>query len=251
MKTPRSTKNAERGAAEQGKREFTGNSPLALVATIQNAVLRLWCATPSSWCRATVRAGAEHTANSVPCPHDSGALPCPEFAFSGWVSHVRKAWGVSICTCSTTQPTRYSLNTGPSGFLPQIGAETMTASPVASRSAAPTTTPTTGKTPTHFDPVATHFEAVNACAMARWYAARYEHTKAARKAAQGLSALRKLQAFEATSASPCTNCPDNRPLPSGPLDFFDAPVVAFAVERRAACTLCPAADKPCLKGGAA
>ena len=32
MKTPRSTK-AERGAAEQGKREFTGNSPLALAST--------------------------------------------------------------------------------------------------------------------------------------------------------------------------------------------------------------------------
>ena len=47
-----------------------------------------------------------------------------------------------------------------------------------------------------FDPVATHFEAVNACAMARWYAARYEHTKAARKATQALSALRKLAAFE-------------------------------------------------------
>ena len=26
---------------------------------------------------------------------------------------------------------------------------------------------------------------------------------------------------------------------------------AFAIERRTACTLCPAADKPCLKGGAA
>lgn len=31
MKTPRSTKNAERGAAEQGKREFTGTELLALV----------------------------------------------------------------------------------------------------------------------------------------------------------------------------------------------------------------------------
>lgn len=52
------------------------------------------------------------------------------------------------------------------------------------------------RTPTPFDPVATHMEAVNAAAMARWYAARYEHTKAARKTTQALSALRKLAAFE-------------------------------------------------------
>ena len=52
------------------------------------------------------------------------------------------------------------------------------------------------RTPTPFDPVATHMEAVNAAAMARWYAARYEHTKAARKAVQALSALRKLIQFE-------------------------------------------------------
>ena len=64
----------------------------------------------------------------------------------------------------------------------------MSASPMASRRAAPASPA--------FDPVATHFEAVNACAMARWYAARYEHTKAARKAVQAVSALRKLAAFE-------------------------------------------------------
>lgn len=105
-----------------------------------------------------------------------------------------------------------------------------------------------------FDPVATHFEAVNACAMARWYAARYQHTKAARKATQALSALRKLAAFERAeeATSPCTDCRDNFKLPSGPLDFFDTQVVADYVTRRTACTLCPSAQKPCLpKGGAA
>ena len=156
---------------------------------INHALLRAWCTTPSRWGRATVRAGAEHTITSVPGPHDSGALPCPEFAFSGWVSHVRKAWGEACYSCSTTQPTRYSLNTGPSGFLSHQGAETMTTSPVARRSAAPTTS-------THFDPVATHIEAVNAAAMARWYAARYNHAAAARKAVKALVALRKLAAFE-------------------------------------------------------
>jgi hypothetical protein len=57
--------------------------------------------------------------------------------------------------------------------------------------------------------------------MARWYAARYEHIKAARKATQALSALRKLVQFERAQVT--TN----------------------------PCTQCPAAQKPCLKGGAA
>ena len=63
--------------------------------------------------------------------------------------------------------------------------------------------PTTGNTtpaPT-FDPVALHGEAVNACAMARWYAARYNHAAAARKAVQALSALRKLAALDRAEVS--------------------------------------------------
>ena len=52
--------------------------------------------------------------------------------------------------------------------------------------------------------------------------------------------------------NPCTNCRDNFPLPVGPLDFFDTQVVNDYTQRRTACTLCPAGDKPCLpKGGAA
>lgn len=174
-----------------------GNRLLALYDTINHIVLRAWCAAPSGWGRATVRAGAEHTANSVPGPHDSGALPCPEFMFSGWVSHVRKAWGVSICTCSTTQPTRYSLNTGPSGFLSQIGAETMTTSPVASRSAAPTTTP-------HLDPIALHADACNALSMALHYLRQPEALNvngAARKTVQALAAMQRLAAFERLEAT--------------------------------------------------
>jgi hypothetical protein len=110
----------------------------------------------------------------------------------------------------------------------------------------------TAPTPPAFDPVATHFEAVNAAAMARWYAARYEHTKAARKATQALSALRKLVQFERAqvTTNPCTGCRDNFPLPKA-VDFFDTQVVAEYITRRTACTQCPAAQKPCLKGGAA
>lgn len=57
------------------------------------------------------------------------------------------------------------------------------------------TAPASTHAPT-LDPVALHFEAVNACAMARWYAARHRHTEAARKLRQGLAALRRLAAFE-------------------------------------------------------
>ena len=119
-------------------------------------------------------------------------------------------------------------------------------STMASRSAAPTTPA--------FDPVALHFEAVNAAAMTRWYAARYNHAGAARKATQALSALRKLVQFERTmvaSASPCTGCAQNFPLPDGPLDFFDSQVVRGYIELRTACTERAGAAKPCLKKGGA
>ena len=221
----------------------TGNSPLALASTaIQNAALRFWFATPSRWLRGTIRTGARHATKQAGNLPDSEVFSRSESMVSGLGVLIRKDGSTTCFVCLHPAPPN-GLDSHCVGFQFNKERETMTTSPVASRSAAPASPA--------FDPVATHFEAVNACAMARWYAARYEHTKAARKAAQGLSALRKLQAFEATSASPCTNCPDNRPLPSGPLDFFDTPVVAFAIERRTACTLCPTADKPCLKGGAA
>ena len=93
-------------------------------------------------------------------------------------------------------------------------------------------------------------DASSALALAAFHHRKGNHTAAARQAVLALKVLRKLQAFEATSASPCANCPDNRPLPKA-MDFFDAQVVADYVSRRTACTLCPAAQKPCLKGGAA
>ena len=53
--------------------------------------------------------------------------------------------------------------------------------------------------------------------------------------------------------SPCTGCPDNFPLPTGAMDIFDQWAVQDQMARRTACTLRPAASKPCLvkKGGAA
>lgn len=113
---------------------------------------------------------------------------------------------------------------------------------LASRSAAPTTH--------HLDPVALHMEAVNACSMARWYAARHDHAKAARKATQAMVALRRLAATELPApADPCTGCPQNFPLPDGPLDFFDQRVVDSYIAIRTACDQCRAGSKPCLKKG--
>ena len=58
---------------------------------------------------------------------------------------------------------------------------------------------------------------------------------------------------DAASASLCASCLDNFPLPTGAMDIFDQWAVQDQMARRTACTLCPAAAKPCLvkKGGAA
>ncbi|GKS83812.1 hypothetical protein AVMA1855_06690 [Acidovorax sp. SUPP1855] len=52
-------------------------------------------------------------------------------------------------------------------------------------------------------------------------------------------------AHQAVQAKPCQNCRDNFPLPE-PKDFFDQRVVTGYIERRTACSACPAAVKPCL-----
>lgn len=115
---------------------------------------------------------------------------------------------------------------------------------------APASKPSTGNTP-HFDPVALHGEAINACAMATYYTRKGNHAGAARKAVQALGALRRLQSVAARSpASPCTNCRDNFPLPEA-ADVFDKMVIAGYVERRTACDLCPADAKLCLTNGRA
>ena len=64
----------------------------------------------------------------------------------------------------------------------------MTTSPVASRSAAPTTS--------RLDPIQLHMDAHNACAMASYYVRKGNHAGAARKTTQALAALRRLAAFE-------------------------------------------------------
>lgn len=60
---------------------------------------------------------------------------------------------------------------------------------------APASLPATGNTP-KVDLIALHVEAVNASAMATFYARKGNHAGAARKAVQALSAMRRLAAFE-------------------------------------------------------
>ena len=120
---------------------------------------------------------------------------CTVPLFWGVVGVIRKdaRTASDVFLTTTLHPMRSKTQTV--ALVPPEGAKTMTTSPVASRSAAPTTTPTTGNTP-RIDPVALHFEAVNACAMQSYYTRKGNHAGAARKAVQALAALRRLAAFE-------------------------------------------------------
>ena len=206
VKKPTGDWNPTAGSADNAivpRPACTGNSPLALAYTaLSELALRCWCATPSRWCRGTIRTKAKAPARrnvfgkAVAAPTDKRGFVMSKF------------WGLVRLHLSQAVY-------GHGGGYPQGRPHGFTrvsnrhAHPLRvrtqrvvlkSRKGAPTMHPTTARaavrTPAPFDPVATHFEAVNACAMARWYAARYEHTKAARKAVQAVSALRKLAAFE-------------------------------------------------------
>ena len=123
----------------------------------------------------------------------------------------------------------------------------MSASPMASRRAAPT--PTTSE-----QQAFAVLQATSDATMAKLYLSRGNIPAARRKAVQLLKALQGLSKFERAqaSANPCAGCIQNFALPDGPLDFFDAQVVRGYIELRTACSLCPAGAKPCLpEGGAA
>ena len=168
----------------------TGHRLLALNKALNELVLRVWCAAPSSWCRATVRPGAIHTTKQAGNLPDSEVFSRSESMVSGLGVPIRED-GSTTCFVWIYPAPPDGLSSHCVGFQFNKERETMTASPVASRSAAPTTT-----APTRFDPIALHGEAVNSCAMARWYAARHDHSAAARKATQAMVALRRLAAFD-------------------------------------------------------
>ena len=188
----------------------TGHRLLALNKALNELVLRVWCATPSSWGRGTIRlkpkgpVPEKHLWFSGCSPHRQAGFCFVQILGTGAPALAPHSFGRDGPTRKdgrTAEPVFFTsrpptaLKTQTVVLKSRSGAKTMTTSQMASRSAAPTLTPTTGNT-THLDPVALHFEAVNACAMARWYAARHRHTEAARKLRQGLAALRRLQALE-------------------------------------------------------
>ena len=138
----------------------------------------------------TMRAGAEHTVTSVLSPHDSGALPCQKFKVLGWVSRIRKVRGEACYSCSTTQPTRYSLNTVPSGFQFNKERETMTTvTQLASHCAAPNAQ----ATPTEEARAFALLQASSDATMARLYLSKGNVAAARRKAVQLLKALQVLE----------------------------------------------------------
>ena len=136
-----------------------------------------------------VRAGASHTKSEAADLPDSEVFSRPKFKVldvgSAYPQGRRQRFG------AVTTPHIHSAALVRHGmvFVTPEGAKTMTTSPVASRSAAPTTTP-------RHDPIQLHMDAHNACAMASYYVRKGNHAGAARKATQAMAALRRLAAFE-------------------------------------------------------
>jgi hypothetical protein len=235
----------------------TGARPLdRLHNAINRIILRAWCAAPSSWSRGTIHPGASHTKSEAADLPDSEVFSRPEFMVldvgSAYPQGRRQRFG------AVTTPHIHSVALVRHGMalVTPEGAKTMTTSPVASRSAAPTTTPTTGNT--HIDSTSEEtrafalLQASSDATMAKLYLANGNVPAARRKAVQLLKALQGLSKFgrAAVATSPCTGCAQNFPLPAGELDFFDAQVVRGYIELRTACTERAGAAKPCLKGGA-
>ena len=68
----------------------TGHRLLALNKALNELVLRVWCAAPSSWCRATVRPGAIHTTKQAGNLPDSEVFSRSESMVSGLGVPIRK-----------------------------------------------------------------------------------------------------------------------------------------------------------------
>lgn len=175
---------------------------------INHALLRVWCAAPSGWCRGTIHTKAKAPvrkntfSEAVAAPTDKrgfvmprfwGQCVCTALWFRGVVGVIRKdaRTASDVFLTTTLHPT--CVRTLKVALVTPEGAKTMTASPVASRSAAPIT-------PRH-DPIQLHMDAHNACAMASYYLRKGNHAGAARKAVQAMAALRRLAACESAEVA--------------------------------------------------
>ena len=230
---------------------------LALYATINFVLVRAWCVAPSSWARGTIRSKAKAPARrnafgqAVAAPTDKrgfvmprfwGQCVCTALWFRGVVGVIRKdaRTACPVFLTATLHPTRVETRRV---VLKSRQGATMSASPVASCSAAPA--PTTSEAQAF-----ALLQATSDATMAKLYLSQGNIPAARRKAVQLLKALQGLSKFERAQVptSPCTGCRDNFPLPEA-ADFFDRQVVADYVTCRTACTLRPQGDKPCLQKG--
>ena len=159
-----------------------GNGAHLLLA-LNNAALRLWCATPSRWGRGTIGAKAkapvpeEHLIRSGSSPHrqagfcfvqilGTGAPALAPHGF-GRDGPTRKDGRTASDVFFTSRPPTV-LKTQTVALVTPEGAKTMTTFHTASRSAAPVTpTPTTGS----HDPIQLFADATNALSMATYYRA--------------------------------------------------------------------------------
>ena len=181
----------------------TGND---LLLALNNAALRLWCASPSGWMRGTIRSKAKapvpekHLWFSGSSPHRKAGFCFVQILGTGAPAPVPHGFGRDGPTRKdgrTAEPVFFTsrppiaLKTQKVVFKTRSGATTMRPSHLASRRAAPT--PTTG----NHDPIQLFADAHNALAMASYYLRQPEgnHAGAARKAGQALAALRRLAAL--------------------------------------------------------
>ena len=131
---------------------------------INRALLRAWCATPSGWGRGKVRPGAEHTKSEAADLPDSEVFSRPEFMVLGVGNRYPQGRGHRFGGVFKPHVHPADLNNRRMVFATPEGVKAMSTSPLASRSAAPTITPTTGNTTP--DLVQLHLQACNALAQA-------------------------------------------------------------------------------------
>lgn len=198
MKTPRPTKNAERGAPT--KRQFTDiTGLLALHSTINGA----WCASPTTLLRGTIRTKAKapvpekHLWFSGCSPHRQAGFCFVQILGTGAPALAPHSFGRDGPTRKdgrTAEPVFFTsrpptaLKTQTVVLKSRSGAKTMCPSPVASRCAAPTTTPTTSE-----QQAFALLQATSDAAMAKLYLSRGNIPAARRKAVQLLKALQVME----------------------------------------------------------
>lgn len=202
MKTPRPTKNAERGARD--KRQFSAAHLLVLAHTaINHAALRCWCASPTALLRGTIRpkpkgpvlkntfseaVAAPTEKRGFVTPNLWGWCACTASLFWSVVGVIRKDARTASDVFLTTTLHPMRVRTLTVALVTPEGAKTMYPSPMASRCAAPTTTPTTSEAQAF-----ALLQATSDATMAKLYLSRGNIPAARRKAVQLLKALQVME----------------------------------------------------------